>query len=65
VERLRERLREERLGDPGDALEEDVAADGEGEPAEPDRLLLADDGLGDLGAERFVEVACCHLRAIG
>jgi len=42
-----------------------LAADGEGQSAEADRLLLADDGLGDLGSELLVELGCGHLRAKG
>ena len=42
-----------------------MAADGEGEPAEADRVLLADHRLGDLGPELVVELAGAHLRAIG
>ena len=65
VEGPGEGLREQGLGHAGDALEEDVAPDRQGQPAEPHRLLLAHDRLGHLGGEAGLELARLHLRAIG
>ena len=60
VKRLRQRADEGRLAEAGDAFEQRVAADEEAGEDAVDDLLVADDGLGDLGlhgavvaAERF------------
>lgn len=44
---------EEGLGDAGHAFEEDVAAAQQGDDETGDGRVLADDGLSDLGADRF------------
>jgi hypothetical protein len=52
VEGLGEGADQERLAQPGDALEQDVAADEQGGEHAADDLRLADDDLADLGLQR-------------
>ena len=51
AQRLAERLDEERLGEAGHALEQHVAVGEQGDQQALDDDILADDGLGDFGAE--------------